>query len=57
MPLTQDEIKEVMERLIRCNIDLNQGINYFLSSKYEQGVENFVEVVNNLRGIIKEIKD
>ena len=57
MTLSEDEIKEVTKKLVRCNIDLNQGMNYFLNSDYTNGRKNFLEVVRNLGNILDKIKD
>lgn len=55
MTLSQDELRPIMKELIKCNIDLNQGINYFLSSKYEAGHANLLDVIDNLREIIQKV--
>lgn len=57
MPLTQDEIKEVTKKIVRCNIDLNQGFNYFLNSNYTEGYANFVAALSSLQEIMKEVHD
>jgi len=57
MPLTQDEIREVTELLIRCNIDLNQGMSACLKSDYSAGRKNFTEVLTNLGKLIEKVHD
>ncbi len=51
MVLTDDELKEVLKELIRCNIDLNQAVNYFLNSNYTAGRKNILDVLENLTKI------
>lgn len=57
MVLSENEIREVTKNLIRCNIDLNQGINYCLDNKYDECRKNFLEVIKNLENIIDRIQD
>jgi len=57
MPLTQDEIKEVTKKIVRCNIDLNQGFNYFLNSNYTEGRKNWSAVIQKMQEILNEVHD
>ncbi len=57
MPLREDEIREVTKLVVRCNIDLNQGMNFCLESNYNSGRENFTKVLENLGKIIEKVHD
>jgi len=57
VPLTNDEKGKVLKSLIRCNIDLNQAINYALDSKYEEARQNLLAVVKSMGTIIDDIDD
>lgn len=57
MALSEDELKEVFKSLVRCNIDLNQGINYALNHDIKNANHNFSDVVNSLSNIIGKIND
>jgi hypothetical protein len=56
MTLTQTELQVFTEFSIRCNIDLNQAVNYFIKSKNKEGIENLYAVVENIQEIIKLVK-
>lgn len=56
MTLSQDELREVFEKYARCSIDMSQGMNYLLASKYEEGIENFLQAITALGDIITKIK-
>jgi len=55
--LTVDEYRDVLKLLIKCNIDLNQGINYGLNSDYKPAVENFLQVIRSLSTIVDKLED
>ena len=57
MTLSENEITDILKSLIRCNIDLNQGVNYYLNSKYKEGTENLLLVTKSLQEIISKIND
>lgn len=57
MVITEDEYKDVLKLLIKCNIDLNQGINFALNSDYSPACNNFKEVLSSLTSIIDKIED
>ena len=57
MPLTQDEIRDVTKLIVRCNIDLNQGMNAFLESDYSAGRKNLTDVLTNVGKIIEKVHD
>lgn len=57
MTLSQDEIREIFEKHLRCTIDIDQGMNYCLDSKYEAGIDNFLAAIKSLEYIIQKIRD
>lgn len=57
MVLSEDELKTVLKSLVRCTIDLNQGINYALNHDVKNANQNFSDVVNSLSNIIGKIND
>jgi len=56
MTLSHDEIKDVFEKYLRLNIDVAQGMNYCINSKYEVGTQNFLQAIKTLEDIIEKIK-
>ena len=57
MALTQDEIREVTELLVRCHIDLNQGMRSSLDSQYTDARKNFNDALGSLQKIIEKVHD
>jgi len=57
MVLTADELPKVIKSLIRCQIDLSQGINAYLCNDTKGGNTNFADVLTNLGVIMKETND
>ena len=56
MTLSQDELREIFEKYLRFEIDVSQGMNYCINSKYEKGTENFLKSIKTLQDIIEKIK-
>ena len=56
MTLSQDELRVVFEKYLRLNIDVAQGMNYFLNSKYAEGTTNFLKAIKSLEEIIEKAK-
>ena len=57
MVLTVDEVSKVVKALIRCQIDLSQGMNAFLCNDLKGGNTNFAAVLTSLGTIMKETND
>lgn len=56
MILSQDELRKVFEEYVRFTIDAAQGMNYFLNSKYPEGVTNILKSIQSLEGIVEKVK-
>lgn len=56
MPLTQDELREVFKNYIRLSTDLSQGMTYILNSKYNQGIDNWIEATDTLHEILRKVR-
>jgi len=56
MTLSQDELREAFEEYVRFTIDTAQGMNYFLKSKYPEGVTNLLKSIQSLESIIEKVK-
>lgn len=56
MTLSQDELRAVFEEYVRFTIDAAQGMNYFLSSKYPEGVTNLLKAIQSLEDIVEKVK-
>jgi len=56
MTLSQDELRETFEKYLRLEIDMAQGMSYCMNSKYEQGIENFLQSIKTLEEIIEKIQ-
>ncbi len=57
MVIKDEEFKEVLKLLIKCNIDLNQGINFALNSDYRPACTNFKQVLASIGSIITKMDD
>lgn len=57
MTLSVDEIKEVLKILVKCNINLNQGVNYYMNSEYDEGTNNLNKAIKGINEIISKIKN
>jgi len=56
MTLSQDELRDIFKNYLRFNIDVSQGMNYYINSKYVEGNANFLSAINTLEDIIKKIE-
>ncbi len=56
MTLSQDELKTVFEKYNRLIIDISQGMNYCINSKYKEGTKNFLAAISSLQDIVQKIK-
>lgn len=52
MGITQDEIKELFKKSNRVHIDLGQAMNYYLTSKYDEGDANLHALMDSIQAII-----
>jgi len=57
MTLSYEEHTQVLKDLVRCNIDLNQAINYALNRDYKPTRKNMMDVLESLGKIIQKIED
>lgn len=57
MTISQNEREQVLQNFIRCNIDLNQAANYILNHKYDEGCDNLLFVVNEIKHILETMRN
>jgi len=56
MTLSQDELRKVFEEYVRFTTDAAQGMNYFLNSKYSEGISNLLKAIESLEDIVEKVE-